>query len=426
MRLILAAALALTAVIGLPAVTPPPAADAASVCTAWPSIRVPPSTIRVLRSSGPSKGYVQIVEFKKYVQIVLAAEWPPSWPAAALQTGAMAVKQYGWYFTMHWRGGTAHGMCYDVADGTNDQIYQPESRTPSAGQLAAIEATWTKTATKNGAFLMMGYRSGVYPLACGADYDGYHLYQHSSLTCANNGLTVDQILHIYFDPGVAIWVPPATPSAVFVSPADGAQVTAGASATLTWAEQLTAGTTIASRNVSLLMALPRNGSCAVDRWVTASPGWQATGASPQTVTGLRTGYCYRAVVALTDSSAVTTQWRSGTMLVDPAAPKATFTNPIPGAVTAIGGTTVTVRWTETLAPGTHLLSRSLAIERGVQPAAGTCAGAQWSTLAYSNAPSPYASTGLGKLFCYRYRLVLADSAGHKSTTVSGVVMAPSA
>jgi hypothetical protein len=343
MRLLLAAALALTTLMGLPTVTPPPAARAAAVCTGWNSTRVPPSTIRVLRSSGTSKGYVQAVDFKTYVQIVLAAEWPPSWPTAALQTGAIAVKQYGWYYTMHWRGGTAHSSCYDVADNTSDQIYQPESRTPSAGQLAAIEATWTTSVTKNGAFLMMGYRSGVYPSACGADADGYHLYQHSSLTCANNGMTFDQILHVYFDPGIALWAPPAMPSAIFLSPPNQEQVTVGTSATVVWAEQPAAGTTISSRLVSLLMALPFNGSCAVDRWVPASPAWQSTAASPQTVTGLHSGYCYRAVVALTDSTTATTEWQSGTMLVDPAAPTGTFTTPIPGVVTALSGTTATIR-----------------------------------------------------------------------------------
>ena len=424
MRLLLALALALTALMGQPAVTPPPAAQAASVCTGWPNVRVPPSTIRVLRTG---TGQVQVVDFQTYVEIVMSAEWGTTgWLPAGLQTGAMAVKQFGWYYTMHWRGGTATGGCYDVRDDTNDQLYQPEKRTIKAVHVAAIEATWTKSATKNGSFALMGYRSGA-SVACGADADGYHLYQASSRACANNGMTVDQILHVYFDPGLVIWMPPATPSAVFLLPADQAQVTVGTSATLTWAEQPAAGTTVASRHVSLLMALPRNAGCAVDRWVPiASPGWEATAASPQTVTGLRPGRCYRAVVALTDSTAVTTQWQSGTMLVDAAAPLATFTSPAPNAVTAITGTTATVRWTETVAPGTHIVSRSLATERAAQIGAGTCAGVQWGTIGTTTSASPVSSTGLGKLFCYRYRLVLTDSAGHVGTTVSGVLIAPSA
>ncbi|MGD0019614.1 MAG: SpoIID/LytB domain-containing protein [Candidatus Limnocylindrales bacterium] len=420
MRLLLALALALTALMGLPTVTPPPVAQAASVCTGWPSTRVPPTTIRVLRTTS---GQVQVVDFKTYVQVVMRAEWPTGWTAAALQTGAMAVKQYGWYYTMHWRGGTATGGCYDVRDDTNDQIYDP-ARAVKGDQVTAINETWTKSATKNGSFALMGYRPGA-SVACGADADGFHLYQHSSLACANDGLTVDQILHVYFDPGLVIRTPPATPSAIFFSPAEQAQVTVGASATLSWTEQLTAGTTITNRLVSLLMALPRNGSCAVDRWVpiTAS-GWRSTAASPQTLTGLRPGRCYRAVVVLTDSVPVTTQWRSGTMLVDSAAPQATFSSPPPSVVTAITGTAATVRWTETVAPGTHIVSRSLATERAAQTGAGICAGAQWGTITSTTSASPVSSTGLGRLFCYRYRLVLTDSAGHTGTTVSGILMGP--
>jgi hypothetical protein len=421
MRLLLAAVLALSTLMGLPTVTPPPVAQAASVCTGWTSTRVPPSTIRVLRTA---TGQVQVVDFDTYVQVVMRAEWTTGWPAAAYQAGAMAVKQYGWYYTMHWRGGTATGGCYDVRDDNSDQIYDP-SRAARPDEVSAIDATWTKSATKNGSFAMLGYRPGA-SVACGADADGYHLYQHSSRACAAAGMTVDQILHVYFDPGLAIWGPAATPWAIFMSPAAQDQVTVGTSATLAWVEQPASGTTISSRLVSLLMALPRNASCAVDRWVPASPAWQSTAASPQTVTGLRAGYCYRAVVALTDSTGATTQWQSGTMLVAPAAPTATFSSPLPNVVTALSGTTATVRWTETAAPGTHIVSRSLVTERAGQVAAGTCAGVQWGTLTSTTAASPVSSIGLGRLYCYRYRLVLTDSAGHTSTTVSGILMGPSA
>jgi hypothetical protein len=271
----------------------------------------------------------------------------------------------------------------------------------------------------------MGYRSGA-SVACGADADGYHLYQHSSKACADGGMLADQILHVYFDPGVAIWLPPPSPSAIFISPAEQTQSTFGSSATVSWAEVPAAGTTIAARLVSLVMALPLNGSCVVDRWVTASPSWQSTGASPQTVTGLRTGFCYRAMVRLTDSVGATTSWLSGTFMVDPAAPAATFTSPLPNVLTALTGTSVTVRWTESPAAGTHLVSRSLAIEQAVQAAAGTCTGAIWGVRSTTNSPSPVSSTSLSKLYCFRYRLVLTDSAGHKGTTVSGVVMGPPA
>ncbi len=411
------AALALALLFAFPVASTPPTAHAAS-CTGWPSTRVPPASIRVLRTA---TGKVQVVDFKTYVQVVLAAEWPSTWPIEAIKVGAVAVKQYAWYYAMHWRGGTASGGCYDVSDSTSDQLYQPETRHPAASTLAAVDATWTESVTKNGSFVLMGYRSGAF-VACGADADGWHIYEHSSLACANAGMSADQIIAIYFNPGAAFWRPAPQPWGVPISPPEQSTVTVGTSAKLSWVELPASGTTIVSRHVSLLMGIPLNGSCAVDRWVPAASPWQSGNPSLATVTGLVPGRCYRVVVTLTDSAAATTNWQSGYMYVDPAAPTAAFTSPAPDTITALTGTSATVRWTETLAPGTHLISRLLVTERAAQPAAGTCAGGIWGTLASTNAPSPIASSGLTRLYCYRYRLILTDSAGHKSTTVSGILM----
>jgi hypothetical protein len=239
-------------------------------------------------------------------------------------------------------------------------------------------------------------------------------------------MKADQILQVYYGPGVATWTPARKPVAIFMTPAAQGQVTVGTSATVSWVEETTAGTTVTDRALSLLMALPINGRCTVDRWVPAAPSWQSTGGSPQTVTGLRAGYCYRLVVQLTDSSSVRTLSQSGTMLVDPAAAAAAFTSPAPNVVTATGDTTATVSWTETPTGGTQIVSRELTTEWAAQPVAGTCAGAQWSTLTSTTAGSPVSVSGLLKLYCYRYRLTLTDSAGHTSNTYSGELLAPSA
>jgi hypothetical protein len=415
-----AAFLVLSATLWLPAVTPPPAVQAAS-CTGWASTRVPPSIIRVLNTS---TGYVSTVNFKQYVQVVTAAELWSSGYTTAMQAGVIAVKQYGWYYAMHWRGGSSHGACYDVVDNTNDQIYQP-SRTATAAQLAAIDATWTATITRGGAFIATGYRSGTYGLPCGSEADGYHLMQQPSKDCSNRGLSADEILAIYYGPGVQVWRPATHPAAVILSPAEGGSGTAGASATLNWVESLASGTTITDRLVSLQMAAPRGGSCAVDRWLPASPAWQSSGAAPQTVEGLLPGYCYRAVVELTDSAGSTTYTQSGTWLVDPLAPTATFSSPA-NAVTAIAGSSATVRWTEAVAAGTTLKSRRLTTELAAQPEAGSCAGASWVAGGSTTAASPVAISGLTRLTCYRFRLDLTDSAGHTSSTYSGVLVTPSA
>jgi hypothetical protein len=412
MRRRLMAILAITVLVGVPSFLSPLVTSAAS-CTGWPSVRVPPTTIRVLRTA---TNKVEVVDFKTYVQKVTAAEWNVTY-TEAFRVGAIAVKQYGWYYAMHWRGGTATGGCWDVKDSTADQLYNPSQSVPQA-ILDAVDYTWPISLTKNGSFFLTGYRSGSL-VNCGTDADGYHLFQNSLRRCAGTGMSMQMILHTYLDPGLTIWYGPDPPYALFLTPGDGGQVTVDTSASIAWVEQPAAGTTVTSRRVALMMGLPRNGSCPVERWVPA--GWQSTGASPQTLTELRTGLCYRAVIELTDSTGATTNWQSGTWLVDPAAPKAAFTSP-PTAVTALTGTSYTVRWTETPAAGTHIVSRTLQTERAFQPIGGTCAGTPWGLLTSTTAASPVTSTGLAKLGCYRYRLILKDSAGHTGVTYSGVLL----
>ena len=195
----LATAALLAATVWLPTVLMPPVVQAA-VCTGWSSTTTPPVTIRVLRSA---TGVVQAVGFETYVKVVMPAEWPSSWPMESLRAGAVAVKQYAWYYAIHYRGGTGTGGCYDVVDNTNDQIYSPETRTPAASHIQAVESTWSESITKNGSFILTGYRSGS-NVACGTDADGSHLYQHSARNCALAGKTGEEILHVYFDPGLVI------------------------------------------------------------------------------------------------------------------------------------------------------------------------------------------------------------------------------
>ena len=73
--------------------------------TNWPSHKVPPETIEVLRTK---TGKVQRVDFRSYVATVMASGEFPTWlPPAVLQVGATAVKQYAWYYAMdgHHRSG---------------------------------------------------------------------------------------------------------------------------------------------------------------------------------------------------------------------------------------------------------------------------------------------------------------------------------
>src|SRR5205823_6068167 len=130
----------------------------------------------------------------------IAAEWGASTPTEALRVGAIAVKQYAWYWTIVWRGKKADdGSCYDVVDSTRDQLYRPERYAPAKSQLDAIDSTWRISLQKNGRLFPSGYRTGT-SVGCGADVDGWILYQVSLYKCARAGMTLDQLLHRYLDP----------------------------------------------------------------------------------------------------------------------------------------------------------------------------------------------------------------------------------
>ena len=180
-----------------------PTVEAATACTNWKSTYTPPATIRVLRSYGAASGKVQVVPFRDYVENVMAWEWPEAYPTQALRAGAVAVKQYGWYYARTWRGGkTSSGACYDVKDTSADQIYRPETRNAGPNQLKAVAMTWNLSIRRTrhgtpGTFILTGYLPGSVA-TCGAERNGYRLYQKGVKACANDGLTYEQIARIYY------------------------------------------------------------------------------------------------------------------------------------------------------------------------------------------------------------------------------------
>ncbi|MEO7118958.1 MAG: SpoIID/LytB domain-containing protein [Candidatus Limnocylindrales bacterium] len=179
-------------------------------CTGWRSTFEPPPTIRVLRSRGPNKGFVEVVPFADYVPQVMPSEWPAYYPIEALKAGAVQVKMYGWYFTIVYRGGkTALGDCYDVKDTSADQNYNPQRQTVYPVQRKAVELTWDLTLRRfrpslnRSDFLLAEYRTG-YKTVCGLDADGKRLYQRSVLRCAHKGMSAEQILRLYLEPRLEI------------------------------------------------------------------------------------------------------------------------------------------------------------------------------------------------------------------------------
>lgn len=184
-------------------VPPTDSAQAASSCTGWRSSISPPSSIRVYRTG---QGRSVTVDFRRYVRTVMASEWGPGHPVAALSAGAVAIKQYGWYYAMHWRGGRdGAGRCYDVVDTTVDQVYNP-NRPIAAIYGAVVDQTWRWFLRKGSLFFLTGYRSG--DGICGAQQDGWHLMQQNASLCASRrGESAESILRRYYGADVSLVIP---------------------------------------------------------------------------------------------------------------------------------------------------------------------------------------------------------------------------
>jgi len=153
---------------------------------------------------------------------------------------------------------------------------------------------WSESVTKNGSFLVTGYRPGTSYLHCGVDADGSHLFQHSSIDCANEGMKADQILHVYYGPGLAPGSPPRNRGQLPDAAAQD-QVTVGMSATVSWAEETTDGTTVTDRALLAVDGPARSTAVRCRPLGAGLTELQSTGSSPQRSRGLRAGYCYRLV-----------------------------------------------------------------------------------------------------------------------------------
>jgi hypothetical protein len=187
----------------------PPTAVAAGGCGTYASQTVPPPTIRVFRTA---TGSVETVDFRAYVKNVLSREWISTWTTESLRAGALAVKSYAWYQVLHWRGYVNEaGHCFDIFDSTRDQVYNP-ARPTSASAAAAVDATWSTLALKGGRIFATYYNAGIAGEACGANANGWKLYQWGSQACGLAGRTAPQILATYYA-GVVVTgtPPPSTP-----------------------------------------------------------------------------------------------------------------------------------------------------------------------------------------------------------------------
>ena len=120
-----------------------------------------PATIRVAirANNNPSNPilYVQTVGFEEYCEDVLPNKWIPSWPEA-LKAGAIAVKMFAWYYSLH--PTTEQGFTYDVDNTTNFQTFKYLS-----GQYEtdlAVQETWNMVyVPADGTIKQLDYRMGT-------------------------------------------------------------------------------------------------------------------------------------------------------------------------------------------------------------------------------------------------------------------------
>ena len=186
----------------------------------WNSRTVPPPSIRVGITgrhddvSATKVRRIETVPFERYVKTVMRVEFP-GWiarkrngGAAYVAAGAVAAKQYAWYWTTRPPRYTLKGKCFDVYDNVRDQVYKPGEQQSIAAEArtnAAVERTWSRIIRRKKAgggseFVLPFYlhdRSTAAG-ACGGTPPGYkrgyRMFRSNALTCAEQGKDANRIL----------------------------------------------------------------------------------------------------------------------------------------------------------------------------------------------------------------------------------------
>jgi Stage II sporulation protein len=206
-RVSAASLLVMVAVLAHATPATPVPASAAGACGTYRSETVPPPTIRVFRTA---TGAVETADFRTYVKNVLSREWISTWTTESLRSGALAVKNYAWYQVLHWRGYVNEdAACFDVFDSTRDQHYDP-TRPTYASMASAVDATWATLAQKGGRIFATYYNAGAAGEACGANANGWQMFQWGTQACGLAGKTAAQILATYYSGVVVTAAPPAS------------------------------------------------------------------------------------------------------------------------------------------------------------------------------------------------------------------------
>ena len=177
--------------------------EAAAACTNWKSTYAPPTTIRVLRSYGAAAGKVQVVPFRAYVENVMAWEWPETYPTQALRArrrGGQAVRLVLRADVAGRQDGQRRVLRRQGHLGRPDLSPRDAQRRPAAAERRGgdLEPEHPAQARrKPGRFILTGYVPGSIS-TCGAEKNGYRLYQKGVKACAKAGMTSEQIARVYY------------------------------------------------------------------------------------------------------------------------------------------------------------------------------------------------------------------------------------
>ena len=167
----------------------------------------PPPYIRIaIRQNTSPTGSVlrtDTVDFDYYVKHVLPNEWSSGWNPEALKAGAMAIRNYGWYF-VNTGGKYATQFGADCDNSTNCQVYIPNVTTPTATD-SAVDAVAGTGWYQNGSIFMPSYVAGDPGNPRGCLNNTNCMTQYGSQYWALQGKGYQWILSNYYSPTPTYW-----------------------------------------------------------------------------------------------------------------------------------------------------------------------------------------------------------------------------
>lgn len=139
---------------------------------------------------------VRYYDFARYCKDVLPNEWSASWKTDSLKAGAIAIKMFAWYHSLH--PVTIQNQAFDVDNTVNFQVFrdltdQPESNTAydSVKNLAYVKRG-------TGEIIELNYRAGFQGSANVQYRNKQKMSQWGSQFLAERGYNFEKILQFYY------------------------------------------------------------------------------------------------------------------------------------------------------------------------------------------------------------------------------------